>query len=151
MQDLPHRYSVAAHADTEGEVNLESARLPALVSAAPSEFGGPGDRWSPETLLVAAVADCYILTFRAVARAAKFSWVSLECEVEGTLDRVERVTQFTEFRVRASLRVPPGTDEEHAQRLLARAEQGCLITRSLKATSHLSATVETGAGGATSA
>jgi len=145
MQDFPHRYAVAAQADAEGLVNLESARLPTLVSAPPSEFGGPGDRWSPETLLVAAVADCFILTFRAIARASKLAWVSLNCEVEGTLDRVERVTQFTEFRVRASLRVPPGTDEARAQRLLARAEQGCLITNSLKAKSSLSTTVETAA------
>ncbi len=142
MQKLPHRYSVAARGDAEGEVNLESARLPTLATAAPSEFGGPGDRWSPETLLVASVADCFILTFRATARAGKLAWVSLNCEVEGVLDRVERVTQFTEFHVRASLRVPPGTDEAHAQRLLVAAEQGCLVTRSLKATSHLSATVE---------
>ena len=142
MQNFPHRYSVAAHGEAEGEVNLESARLPTLVTAAPSEFGGPGDRWSPETLLVASVADCLILTFRATARAGKLAWVSLDCEVEGVLDRVERVTQFTEFHVRASLRVPPGTDEAHAQRLLVAAEEGCLVTRSLKATSHLSATVE---------
>jgi organic hydroperoxide reductase OsmC/OhrA len=145
MQNFPHRYSVAARGDAEGEVALESARLPALATAAPSEFGGPGDRWSPETLLVASVADCFILTFRATARAGRLTWVSLKCEVEGILDRVERVTQFTEFHVRASLRVPPGTDEAHAQRLLVAAEQGCLVTRSLKATSHLSATVETAA------
>ena len=142
MQNFPHRYSVAAHGDAEGEVNLESARLPTLATAAPSEFGGPGDRWSPETLLVASVADCFILTFRATARAGRLAWISLNCEVEGVLDRVERVTQFTEFHVRASLRVPPGTDEAHAQRLLVAAEEGCLVTRSLKATSHLSATVE---------
>ena len=145
MQDFPHRYAVAAHADAEGLVNLESARLPSLASAAPAEFGGPGDRWSPETLLVAAVADCFILTFRAIARGSKLDWVSLSCEVEGTLDRVERVTQFTEFRVRAVLRVPAGTDEARAQRLMSRAEQGCLITNSLKAKSTLSATVETAA------
>ena len=142
MQDFPHHYSATARAEAEGDVAVESPRLPALVSAGPAEFGGPGDRWSPETLLVAAVADCFILTFRATARAGKLAWVSLDCEVEGVLERVERVTQFTEFHVRASLRVPPGTDEAHAQRLLVAAEQGCLVTRSLKATSHLSATVE---------
>ena len=144
MQDFPHLYSVSARADAEGDVDLESPRLPALVSAPPAEFGGPGDRWSPETLLVAAVADCFILTFRAIARGSKLAWTSLSCEVEGTLDRVERVTQFTGFRVRASLRVPSGTDEARAKRLLERAEQGCLVTNSLKAKSQLSLTVETG-------
>jgi organic hydroperoxide reductase OsmC/OhrA len=145
MQEFPHRYSVAASAGAEGEVALESARLPALTSAPPAEFGGPGDQWSPETLLVAAIADCLILTFRAVARASKLPWLSLRCDVEGTLDRVERVTQFTSFRVHASLRVPAGANEEQARRLLARAEQSCLITNSLKGASHLEASVEVGA------
>ena len=145
MQDLPHRYSVASLANPEGDVTLQSNRLPALASAPPAEFGGPGDRWSPETLLVAAVADCFILSFRAVARAAKLPWLSLRCEVEGTLDRVERITQFTAFRVNATLRVPSGTNEEQATKLLARAEQICLITNSLKAPSHLQTAIEVAA------
>jgi len=142
MQAFPHRYSVVAVASPEGDVPLESERLPSLASASPPEFGGPGDRWSPETLFVAAVADCFVLTFRAIARASKLSWHSLRCDVEGTLDRVERVTQFTGFLIRASLRVPSGVDVEQAERLLARAEQTCLITNSLKGARHLEALVE---------
>jgi peroxiredoxin-like protein len=145
MQEFPHHYSVAAVANPEGDVALQSDRLPSLASTPPAEFGGPGDRWSPETLLVAALADCFVLTFRAIARASKFSWLSLRCDVEGTLDRVERVTQFTGFLVRASLRVPPATNEEQARRLLARAEQSCLITNSLKGVSHLEVEIEVGA------
>lgn len=145
MQEFPHRYSVAAVANPEGDVDLQSDGLSSLASAPPAEFGGPGDRWSPETLLVAALADCFVLTFRAIARASKLSWLSLRCDVEGTLDRVERVTQFTGFLVRASLRVPPGTNEEQAKRLLARAEQACLITNSLKGAFRLEAEVEIGA------
>ena len=142
MQDFPHRYTVAASARTDGDVALESARLASLASAPPAEFGGPGDRWSPETLLVAAVADCFTLGFRAIARASKLEWVSLRCEVEGTLDRVERVTQFTGFKVRATLQVPPGTNVERAQGLLEKAEKTCLISNSLKAASHLETSVE---------
>jgi peroxiredoxin-like protein len=143
MQDLPHRYSVAASAEAEGQVTIAGERLPAITSAPPREFGGPGDRWSPEALLVSAVAGCFVLTFRAIARASQLPWISLECEVEGTLDRIERVTQFTAFRVRAALRVPPDTNKERAERILARAEQTCLVTNSLKAESHLSTRVET--------
>ena len=33
----------------------------------------------------------------------RFSWVSLQCDVTGTVDRVDRVTQFTELKVRARL------------------------------------------------
>jgi organic hydroperoxide reductase OsmC/OhrA len=142
MHPLPHRYTVSAAAGAEGDVTLDSERLPSLSSDAPAEFNGPGDRWSPETLLAASVADCYVLTFRALARAAKLPWITLACDVEGTLDRVERVTQFTGFRVRARLRVPPGTPEEQARRLMEKAEQGCLITNSLKASTHLDAAIE---------
>ena len=143
MQRLPHHYTVTAIANTEGETRLESAGLPALISAPPAEFGGPGDRWSPETFCVGAVADCFVLTFRGIARASKLPWSALRCDVEGTLDRVERVTQFTSFRVRATLQVPPGTDEAQALDLLAKTEQTCLITQSLKGSSHLEASVET--------
>jgi organic hydroperoxide reductase OsmC/OhrA len=142
MQDFPHHYSVSALARSEGEVTLESARLAAIASAAPSEFGGPGDRWSPETLLIAAHADCFVLSFRAVAQASKLSWVSLRCQVEGTLDRVERVTQFTAFVVRAALTLPAGSDVERARGLLEKAEKVCLIANSLKAKATLEATVE---------
>ena len=142
MQDLPHHYTAAALAGAEGEITLESPGLAAIASAAPAEFGGPGNRWSPETLLVASMADCFTLSFRAVARASKLEWVSLRCEVEGTLARVERTTQFTEFTVRASLRVPAGADEARARSLLEKAEKVCLITNSLKGTTHLEAKVE---------
>lgn len=144
MQEFPHHYFAGAIAEVEGEVTLESDRLASMMTAPPAEFGGPGDRWSPETLLVAAVADCFVLTFRAIARASKFSWVSVRCDVEGTLDRVDRVTQFTGFLVRVSIRLPAGANEEQARRLLARAEQSCLITNSLKGGSHLEAEVEFG-------
>ena len=142
MEDYPHRYATTARAEPEGEAVIESEGLPALSTAPPAQFGGPGDRWSPETLLVGAVADCYVLTFRAVARASKLAWRSLACEVEGTLDRVEKVTRFTGLRVHASLRVPAGTDPDKARRLLERAEHACLITQSLKAQSELEAEVE---------
>ena len=97
MQDLPHHYRVIAAGAVEGDVELTAERLPSLRSASPAEFGGPGDRWSPETLVVAAVADCFVFTFRAIAKFSKLAWISLTCDVTGTLDRVDRVPQFTVF------------------------------------------------------
>ncbi len=141
MQDLPHHYIVSAAANCTDNVILSSAGLPDLESAPPAEFGGPGDQWSPESLLVAAIADCFILSFRAIARASRLEWDSLICEAEGTLDRVERSTQFSAVTVTATLDIPAGTDEAKAARLLEKAEHACLITSSLKAESHLKAEV----------
>ncbi|HEB89827.1 MAG TPA: OsmC family peroxiredoxin [Deltaproteobacteria bacterium] len=144
MKPLPHRYTATAHAGVEGMVELQSPGVPALESAAPAEYDGPGDRWSPETLLVAAVGDCFCLTFRAIARASRLEWTDLVCEVEGKLDRVERVTRFVEMRIRASLTLPEGADIASGERLLAKAEAACLITNSLDLEVELVANVKTG-------
>lgn len=142
MQNLPHQYAVKAFAGANDNVVLSSPGLEENIdSAPPAEFGGPGDRWSPETLLVAAVADCFILTFRAIARASKLEWLSLSCDVEGILDRVDDVTQFTAFRLRVVLDAPDGTDEQKAIRLLEKSENACLITNSLNAETHLDADI----------
>ncbi len=137
MQDFPHLYHATADAVPDGDIQLSSGGLPVLRTASPAEFGGPGDRWSPETLLSAAVADCFILTFRAVARASKLPWGGLHVEVEGTLERIDKVTQFTGFQLTASLDVPEGTDTAVAEKALERAEHNCLISSSLKGAVHL--------------
>jgi organic hydroperoxide reductase OsmC/OhrA len=144
MHPYPHLYTVQASASAAGPVPVNSPGLPELTTAPPLEFDGPGDLWSPETLLCAAVADCYLLTFRGVARAAKFAWDSLECSVEGTLDRVEGKTRFTRIVVKATLRAPAGTDEDKARRHLERAEHACLISNSLVAERRLEASVVVG-------
>jgi len=141
MQDLPHHYKVAASVDSESHVVLSSDGLENIDTAGPAEFGGPGDLWSPETLLVGAVANCFILSFRAIARASRFEWNALSCAVSGTLDKIDRVTQFTDFHLAVELAVPAGTDEKKAHRLLEKAERSCLITNSLIAASHLDANV----------
>lgn len=141
MQDLPHHYLVLASADLEGEVTLSSRGIEDLSTAPPPQYGGPGDKWSPETLLVGAVVDCFILSFRAIARASSLHWVDLHCEAEGTLDRVERVTRFTNITVRAFLKVGPETNAEKARRILEKAESNCLVTNSLACEVELEATV----------
>jgi organic hydroperoxide reductase OsmC/OhrA len=132
MHPLPHRYTVTAAGDATGEVGMVAPRLAAVPCASPEEFGGPGDRWSPETLLVGAVGDCLILTFRAVAAASRLPWTALRCRVSGTLDRIDRRTQFTAFDVEARREIPAGGDADRARLLLAKAEQNCLIANSLK-------------------
>ena len=130
MHPFPHRYRVQAAGTAAGSITVTAAGLPPLRTAAPPEFDGPDDQWSPETLLVAAAADCFILTFRAIARASKLEWSDLVCTAEGQLDRVDGVTRFTAMTLHARLTLPTG-DSERARRLLDKAEKACLITNSL--------------------
>lgn len=142
MKPYPHHYKVASTAGPDGEVVLSSTGLKPMYSAPPVEFDGPGDLWSPESLLIAALADCFVLTFRAIARASKLPWVSLHCEIEGTLEREGPVSRFTVFEINARLGVPAGTDVELAQRAMHKAEQGCLISNSLSGRRQLTASVD---------
>ena len=109
MQEFPHHYQVATHvAGAEGEVVITGAGLPDLRTAPPVEFGGPGDRWSPETLLVAAVCDCFVLGFKAIADASRLTWTALDVQVTGTLDRIDRKMRFTHFASPPNSRCRPG-------------------------------------------
>jgi organic hydroperoxide reductase OsmC/OhrA len=142
MHPYPHTYVASATGEGGGFVTLASSQLPVLETAPPPEFDGPGGVWSPETLLCASLADCFILTFRAVSRAARFEWSRLECRVEGVLERVDRTSQFTRYTTFAKLAVPEGADCARAHELLERAEHGCLIANSLRGSRALETEIE---------
>lgn len=133
MQDYPHRYKVKSIGANSGTVALSSPGIPALETAPPAEFGGPGNVWSPETLLAGAVADCYILSFRAVSQARKFEWINLECDVDAILDKPERLPYFTKLIIKVKLTVATGSDVAEAEKHLLKSKDICLITNSLKA------------------
>ena len=143
MHPYPHVYRVSAAGNQTGPVTIASPQLPDIKTAPPPEFDGPGGVWSPESLLCAAVADCFILTFRGLSRAARLDWLKLECRTEGTLERVEDVSQFTRYATFATLTVPAGSDVTKARTMLERAEHSCLISNSLRGVRTLEAEVDT--------
>ena len=137
MHPFPHHYRVRVGIAPEGEVSLDSEGLAQIRSLPPPEFGGPGGYWSPETLLTAAVGNCVLLTFRAIARASRFEWREASADVQGVLEHIEGNSRFTQMHVRVRLVVPPGADAARARMLLEKAEKGCLISNSLTAVKHL--------------
>jgi organic hydroperoxide reductase OsmC/OhrA len=144
MHAFPHLYHVESTASPSGNVSINAEGLGAIESAPPKEFGGPGNLWSPETLLTAAVNDCFVLGFHAIAAASKFQWTALQSRTDGTLDRVEGKMRFTKFVTHAKLQIPAGADAERAKRLMEKAEQVCLIANSLSAERHLETEVSFG-------
>jgi len=143
MHPFPHRYTVNAAVRPDGDVPLSTEGVRIIESAPPKEFDGPGNQWSPEALLTAAVADCFVLGFRVIASASKYAWLSLEARTEGTLDRIEGKMRFTRFDTHAKLQVPAGADIERAKRLLEKAELTCLVANSLNSERHLTVEVVT--------
>jgi organic hydroperoxide reductase OsmC/OhrA len=141
MDPYPHVYHVTAHGTPAGLVRVTAPGLTELATAPPPEFDGPGGTWSPESLLAASVADCFVLSFRAISRANRFEWQGLDCRVEAILERVDGVTQFTRFKTYATLTVAVGSDQAKARHLLEKAEHVCLIVNSLKGARELDLTL----------
>ncbi len=131
MKALPHRYSVLLGGGTTGYAALSAKGLPNLASAPPAEFDGPGDAWSPEQLLLAAVATCFLFTLRAVAQVSRVDFISVELAVEGTVDRRDGQMRFSEIVLRPRLLVPERTERERTLRVLEKAEKSCLVSASL--------------------
>lgn len=137
MHPFPHHYRISVHGKPEGALGLDGEGLARIESLPPPEFDGPGGHWSPETLFLAAIGDCMMLTFRAIAKASRFEWRELSAEMHGVMERIEGNSRFTEVRAQVRLVVPQGSDAARARRLLEKAEQGCPISNSISAARHL--------------
>ena len=129
------RRGIASAQDVPRTINFSS----------PPEFQGEPGLWTPEHLLVASVATCFLATFRAIAEASRLQVVRLEVDAEGLLEREQGGYRFTQVIVRPRLTIADAADQERAQRLLEKAERACLVSRSLSCHVELQARVEAGA------
>ncbi len=131
MKPLPHVYEVKLTGGPTGYATVSDLSLPDLRTAPPRDFDGPGDAWSPEQLLVAAVESCFLFTLRAVAAAYKVEFTSLQVSGQGTLEHKSGVTRFTEIELRPILTLAPGADPHKADLALKKSAQVCFVSASL--------------------
>jgi len=143
--DRQYNYHASAHwALHEHGIVRASEEIPhTFTFSSPPEFGGEAGVWTPEHLLLAAVATCFVATFRGVARASKLEFQSIDVIVEGVVGRQEGFLRFTKVMVRPDLTILQDADRERALRLLEKAEHVCLIARSLSGVVELLPRVET--------
>src|ERR1700757_2307578 len=120
----------------------EGATLPRNINfAAPPEFGGEPGLWTPEHLLLASVATCYVTTLRAVAEASKLEFDGVEVPIEGKIEKLEGGFKFTRITLRPVVSIHDEKDRERIGRVLEKAEQVCLVSRSLECAIALEPTI----------
>lgn len=131
MRPLPHHYQASSYCtpDTHLVSTLENGCT--LEVASPSNFGGPGDTWTPEEMLLGAVANCLVLTFKAIANVAKLEWLDIHCRSEGVLDKLDHSVKFTRIDTYARLVIPAGGDREQAEKVLEKTERNCFVSNTL--------------------
>jgi organic hydroperoxide reductase OsmC/OhrA len=127
-----HTYSVTAwwSSGQTGLVKSDSAPN-AVHFTAPPQFGGMEGRWTPEDLLLSAIASCFTTTFQTVAGYSKFDYTDLEVLVEGTIDKTETGYCFTKIVIRPRLTIPDEQEQARALLLLKKTKSLCLVSRAL--------------------
>jgi len=109
-----------------------------------AELGGLQGRWTPEQLLLCALAGCFTTTFHDVARSAKFEFTDLEVEIEGSVRRSRTAgCSFNEILIRPRLKVHAEDQCEAGLALLRRTKSICMISRAITVPQTMEPTVET--------
>lgn len=103
----------------------------AIHFTAPAEFGGLEGRWTPEELLLAAVASCFTTTLRTIAGSGQLDLTDLEVEAYGTVRKGSTGYMFKEIVLRPKVRIANLAARELTLDLLKKAENLCLVSRAL--------------------
>ncbi len=122
---------------------MKSSSAPhAIHFTTPPQFGGVEGRWSPEDLLLSAVASCFTSTFHALAEHSSFHFTDLEVEVQGCVNKSESGYLFSEIVIRPTVKIPSDQDRPRAERLMEKAKRLCLVSRALAVEQRFEAQVQ---------
>jgi organic hydroperoxide reductase OsmC/OhrA len=113
-----HRYRVVAWwtSGRTGIAKSDSALNAIHFSVSPKFLRGLEGRWTPEDLLLCAVAGCYTTTFNAIAVRETFEYTDLGVEAEGIVSKADQGYNFTEIVIRAALTIPHDDGREQRTR-----------------------------------
>lgn len=125
-----------------GRISAEGVAEPEIRFSAPVEFSGDRGHWTPEHFLIAAVVSCFVVTLSSMAEASKLKILSLDVAAEGQLGKKNGKLAFAEIVLRPVLTLFTPAGKELGERLLQKAEQGCLIARSLSCPIIMQAVVQ---------
>ena len=144
--DQTHKFRVVAWWSSGRTGIAKSDSAPnAIHFSTPVAFGGFEGRWTPEDLLLGALASCFTTTFRALAEHSNFEYTDLQMEVEGVVTRNSSGYSFTEIVIRPSLTVACKEEEDLGLKLLHKTKTVCLVSRALAVQQSFEPSVTVGA------
>lgn len=139
-----HDYQVAitGTGNKTGLLESTSDGLAPMEFASPPEFGGPEKTWSPEHLFVASVAGCLMTTFQAIAANSGIEVLEYTDDATGHLQRGDdRRYSIDRITLRPTVVISADSNPDKTYRLLEKAEEACLIGRSIVSERILEPTV----------
>lgn len=115
-----------------GELSSEELDEKVQIATPPQFPGGVEGVWSPEHLFTAAVSSCFVTSFTAVAEYSKFDFEGLSVESAGVMSKEDGKFVMSKIILKPILTILDESTLKKAHRLLEKADQICLISRSIK-------------------
>ncbi|MGG5171461.1 OsmC family protein [Pseudarthrobacter sp. J1738] len=127
----------SSYRDYGRDHDIEFAGLPTLKGSADPTFRGDPHRYNPEQLLLAALAQCHMLSYLHVAAQNGVVVTAYSDRAEGVM-RLNRdgSGEFTSVTLHPQVSVADPAHAEIAQSLHTRANQLCFIARSVNFPVH---------------
>jgi lipoyl-dependent peroxiredoxin len=126
--------------DGIGAISTKSGALKDYPYGFASRFEGkPGT--NPEELIGAAHAGCFTMALSLILGEAKLTAEHMQTTAEVTLDKVGDGFAITAVHLTLKAKIP-GTDDKTFQDLAAKAKAGCPVSKLLKATITLEASLQ---------
>jgi organic hydroperoxide reductase OsmC/OhrA len=114
----------------------------AIHFTAPAAFGGMEGRWTPEDLLLCALASCFTTTFQTLAEHSNFEYTDLEVVADAIVNKARKGYSFDEVVIRPHLRVVLEQSRRLGLQLLEKTNELCMISRALAITPKIEFNVE---------
>ena len=113
------------------ELLIHAAHKPPLEASADSAFHGDRDRWNPEELFVAAIAQCHMLSYLHMAVRAGVIVTAYRDDALGTLQQQGLGGSFTGVDLRPVVTVADTSMIEAANLAHTDANRHCFIANSV--------------------
>ena len=140
-QPFPHRYEAALTWKGGDASEIAAGTRAPIAGGPPPEFDGADPaRWSPEHLILAALSQCFMLTWIALNKRSPIELKAWDATGESVLDKTSEGIVFTTFKLSVRVKVPAERVED-ARRLLETAKKYCITANALKTPTQLDADV----------
>jgi organic hydroperoxide reductase OsmC/OhrA len=138
---FPHHYEVNLTWKGGETSEISAGPRPVIPGGPPAQFDGTDEtRWSPEHLILSALAQCLMLTWISLNKRSQIPLKGWDSKGESVLEKTKEGLVFTSFKLSVTLKTEEGRIDE-ARRLLDSAKKYCIIANSLKTPPTLEADV----------
>lgn len=121
----------SGYRDYGRDVLLRAEGKPDLAGSADPTFRGDASRWNPEEMLLAALAQCHLLSYLHSAVLHGIVVTRYDDSPVGTMEQVGQGGRFTEVVLRPRVTITDPAQVELAREIHAEASRNCFIAASV--------------------